>query len=55
VSILTIVDTDILIDVGREVSEAVGCLAHIEEYSVPAVSVISQMELLVLNQAKLSR
>jgi len=47
VSILTIVDTDILIDVGREVPEAVECLAHIEEHSVPAVSIISQMELFV--------
>ncbi|MBM4025907.1 MAG: type II toxin-antitoxin system VapC family toxin [Planctomycetes bacterium] len=46
-SILTIVDTDILIDVGREVPEAVECLAHIEEHSVPAVSIISQMELFV--------
>jgi len=47
VSILTIVDTDILIDVGREVPEAAESLARIEEHSIPAVSIISQMELLV--------
>ena len=47
VSILTIIDTDVLIDVGREIPEAVECLAHIVEHSVPAVSIISQMELFV--------
>jgi predicted nucleic acid-binding protein len=47
VSILTIVDTDILIDAGQGVQEAVECLADIMEHSVPAVSVITQMELLV--------
>ena len=46
-SILTIVDTDILIDAGREVPEAVECLACIEEHSIPAISVVSQMELFV--------
>ena len=46
-SILTIVDTDILIDVGREVPAAAECLVRIEDHSVPAVSIISQMELLV--------
>jgi hypothetical protein len=47
VSILTVVDTDILIDVGQDIREAVECLANVEEHSVPAVSVITQMELLV--------
>ncbi len=46
-SILTIVDTDILIDAGQDVQEAVECLVNIEEHSMPAVSVITQMELLV--------
>ena len=46
-SILTIVDTDILIDVGRDVPEAAECLTRIEQHSVPAISVITQMELLV--------
>jgi hypothetical protein len=44
---LTIVDTDILIDAARQISEAVDCLAQIEHQSVLAVSVITQMELLV--------
>ncbi len=46
-SILTVVDTDILIDVAQDIREAVECLANVEEHSVPAVSVITQMELLV--------
>ncbi len=46
-SILTIVDTDILIDIGRQVPAAAECLVRIEEHSVPAVSTVSQMELLV--------
>ena len=47
VSILTVVDTDILIDAARRVHEAMECLADIEQHSVMAVSVITQMELLV--------
>lgn len=46
-NVLTIVDTDILIDAARQVSEAVDCLAQIERQSVLAVSVITQMELIV--------
>ncbi len=46
-SILTIVDTDILIDVGQNVPEAVECLTNLEEHSIPAVSVVTQLELLV--------
>jgi len=44
---LTLVDTDILIDAGLQVSQAVNCLAEIERQSVLAVSVITQMELLI--------
>lgn len=44
---LTIVDTDILIDAAHQISEAVDCLIQIERQSVLAVSVITQMELLV--------
>lgn len=43
----TIVDTDILIDVGRGVSEAVTCLQDIEGNSALAASVVTQMELFV--------
>lgn len=46
-SILTVVDTDILIDAARSAQEAVASLAEIEAHSVLAVSVITQMELLV--------
>lgn len=46
-NVLTIVDTDILIDAARQISEAVDCLAQIEHQSVLAVSAITQMELLV--------
>ncbi|MEN6333190.1 MAG: type II toxin-antitoxin system VapC family toxin [Phycisphaerales bacterium] len=46
-SILTIVDADVLIDVARNTPEAVGCLADIQEHSVAAISIITQMELLV--------
>ncbi len=45
-SILTIVDTDILIDAARNTPEAVACLAGVQEHSVAAISVITQMELL---------
>ncbi|OGG49979.1 MAG: twitching motility protein PilT [Candidatus Handelsmanbacteria bacterium RIFCSPLOWO2_12_FULL_64_10] len=44
---LVIVDTDILIDAGRDVNEAVACLQHIEQQSSPAISLITQMELMV--------
>lgn len=47
VSILTVVDTDILIDAARKVKEALECLGDIEEHSVAAISVITQMELFV--------
>lgn len=44
---LTIVDTDILIDAGLQVAAAVQCLDAIERQSALAISVITQMELLV--------
>jgi predicted nucleic acid-binding protein len=47
VSGLIIVDTDILIDAALQVTDAVNCLADIEGRSTLAVSVITQMELLV--------
>jgi predicted nucleic acid-binding protein len=48
----TIVDTDILIDVGRDVEEAIASLEQIEERSPPTISVVTQMELLVGCQNK---
>jgi hypothetical protein len=44
---LVIVDTDILIDAGRGISEAVTCLQGIEQQSPLAASVITQMELFI--------
>lgn len=42
-----IVDTDILIDAARQISEAVDCLTQLECRSGVTISVITQMELLV--------
>jgi len=44
---VTIVDTDILIDAGRSAPEAVDCLKNIQNSSALAISVVSQMELLI--------
>jgi predicted nucleic acid-binding protein len=43
----TVVDTDILIDVGRDIQKAVRILARLEENGPVAISVVSQMELIV--------
>ncbi|MEH2358730.1 type II toxin-antitoxin system VapC family toxin [Nostoc sp.] len=43
----TIVDTDILIDVARGVIEAVTCLQNLKATSGLAISIITQMELMV--------
>jgi predicted nucleic acid-binding protein len=52
VNSLTIVDTDILIDVGRGDESAVDFLKILDEDSKVAVSVITQMELLIGCQNK---
>ncbi len=44
---LIIVDTDILIDAGRNVNEALKCLQQIEQRSPAAVSSVTQMELII--------
>lgn len=44
---LTIIDTDIIIDVGRGISEAVNCLQNIKSSSRLSISIITQMELIV--------
>ena len=38
-----IIDTDILIDVARDVSEATGCLREIEYNAIPAISAVTQI------------
>ncbi len=51
-----LVDTDILIDAGRKISEAVSCLSHLEQQRPIIVSSVSQMELIVgcRNKAELA-
>jgi hypothetical protein len=43
----TIIDTDILIDVGRDVGEAIAYLEGLEANSQLAISAVTQMELIV--------
>jgi predicted nucleic acid-binding protein len=43
----TIIDTDILIDAGSGVLEAVNCLQNLKASSGLAISIITQMELMV--------
>jgi len=49
---LVIIDTDILIDAGRGISEAVTCLQEVERQSFLAISSVTQMELIVGCQSK---
>jgi predicted nucleic acid-binding protein len=44
---LTIFDTDILIDAGRADAQALICLQTMSQQSLPAVGVVTQMELFV--------
>lgn len=44
---LVLVDTDVLIDTGRSIVEAITCLQQIEQQAFPAISVITQMELII--------
>ncbi|MCL4264452.1 MAG: type II toxin-antitoxin system VapC family toxin [Anaerolineae bacterium] len=48
----TVIDTDILIDAGRGVSQAVNYLATLEKQGIVAISAVTQMELLVGCQNK---
>jgi predicted nucleic acid-binding protein len=43
----TIIDTDIIIDVGRGIPDAVNCLQELKSSSRLAISIITQMELIV--------
>jgi len=47
VNSLTIVDTDILVDAARQIEQAVACLSQLQQRSELAVSIVTQMELLV--------
>lgn len=44
---IVIVDTDILIDAGRNNNDAVACLHQMEHQATLAISVVTQMELIV--------
>lgn len=44
---MTLIDTDILIDVGKGISEAIDLLKSIKDSSTAAISVVTQMELIV--------
>ena len=49
---MTLIDTDILIDTGRDVQEAIELLKRVEKETTLAISVITQMELIVGCQSK---
>jgi predicted nucleic acid-binding protein len=49
---LILIDTDVLIDVGRKIDIAVASLQRVEEAAVPGISIITQMELMVGCQNK---
>jgi predicted nucleic acid-binding protein len=51
-SLIMIVDTDILIDAGRSIAQAVDFLQHAEQVAILAVSAITQMELIVGARSK---
>jgi predicted nucleic acid-binding protein len=42
-----IVDTDVLIDAGRNIADAVTCLEQVEHQATLAISAVSEMELVV--------
>ena len=44
---ITIIDSDILIDVARGETDAIKCLLRLEQTSALAISAVSQMELIV--------
>lgn len=52
-----IVDTDILIDASRNVNEAIDCLDRLEKSAELAISIVTQMELIVgcRNKVELQR
>ncbi len=44
---LILIDTDVLIDIGRKINLAIASLKRVEEEAVPGISIITQMELMV--------
>jgi predicted nucleic acid-binding protein len=45
--VLTIVDSDILIDVARGEADAINCLLRLEKTSALAISAVTQLELII--------
>lgn len=43
----TVIDTDILIDAGRGIQDAINCLQSLNQQSSLAVSIVTQMELTI--------
>jgi predicted nucleic acid-binding protein len=44
---LVVVDTDVLIDAARNLSEAVACLEQVEQNASLAISAVTEMELII--------
>lgn len=44
---VVIIDTDILIDSARKIDDAISCLQEIEDHYPLAISIITQMELII--------
>ncbi|MBI5748940.1 MAG: type II toxin-antitoxin system VapC family toxin [Nitrospinae bacterium] len=44
---LILIDTDVLIDIGRKINLAIASLKRVEEEAVPGISIITQMELMI--------
>ena len=44
---LVMVDTDVLIDAAHDIADAVACLEQIEQRATMAISVVSEMELVI--------
>lgn len=49
---VTLIDTDVLIDAGRDIREAIGLLERLGVETTLAISVVTQMELIVGCQSK---
>ncbi len=49
---ITLIDTDILVDIGRNVQDTVNLIDELEKQTTLAISVVTQMELIVGCQSK---
>ena len=44
---IVVVDTDVLVDVSRGISDAIKCLKSLEQHSTLAISSVTEMELII--------